>query len=66
MCGYLLECLNFSKMSKTWKDKSDKYKKEDLPKKKEGRRFVSSKGRKDGSNLKDLLRKGYNLDDYLS
>lgn len=48
-------------MSKTFKDKPDQYN----PKKrkpKEGKRFESTKGRKN-SNLKDLVRKGYNLDD---
>jgi hypothetical protein len=50
-------------MSKTFKDKSEKY--QDSPKKekaKEGRRFVPSKGRKN-INLKNLIRKGYDLDD---
>lgn len=51
-------------MSKTFKDKADKYKKEDPQKAKEGKRFVPTKGRKNSNNLKDLVRKGYNLEDY--
>lgn len=51
-------------MSKTFKDKPEKYRKEDT-KNKEGKRFVPSKGRKNNSNLKDLVRKGYDLEDYL-
>jgi hypothetical protein len=51
-------------MSKTFKDKPDKYRKEKQTK--EERRFESSKGRKNNSNLKDLVRKGYNLEDYFN
>ena len=50
-------------MSKTYKDKPEKYRKEDAKTKLE-KRFVPSKGRKNTNNLKDLVRKGYNLEDY--
>lgn len=51
-------------MSKTYKDKPKAYKKpSEIRKPKEGRRFESSKGRKN-PNLKDLLRKGNYLEDY--
>lgn len=50
------------KMSKTFKDKPKAYKPKENRKPKEGRRFESSKGRKNPNNLKDLVFK--NLEDY--
>lgn len=43
-------------MAKTWKDRPDKY----TPKRKtkEGRRFESTKGRKEQKNLKNLYNNG--------
>lgn len=48
-------------MSKTFKDNPPQYDSQKKQKPKEGRRFVSTKGRKN-TNIKDLVRKGYDIE----